>query len=94
MLDMLKLVKKAPELHSLEESLAVLNKYRKDISKETYGLACDIIKDNAIEHLCLNEADITAILICGSLKSDTERENFIKDQIETIKQGIPTVKAF
>ena len=51
---MLRLVKKARGLHSLEDSLAVLIKYRKNISKETYGFTCDIIKNNAIEHLYLN----------------------------------------
>lgn len=47
-----------PEVHSLEESLAILNKYKKELTKEQYEQIRSVIGNHAIENIYSNERDI------------------------------------
>ncbi len=50
-----------PEVNSLEESLAILKKYRNKISKDDYDNIKSVIGSHAIENEYLNEIDIEKI---------------------------------
>ncbi|XTO84322.1 hypothetical protein RZU89_10220 (plasmid) [Campylobacter coli] len=50
--------KQYPEVHSLEESLAILKKYKDDLTKEQYEQNKSIICGFAIENMFANEEDI------------------------------------
>ena len=50
--------KQYPEVHSLEESLAILKKYKDDLTKEQYEAIRSNIGNFAIEDMFLNEQDI------------------------------------
>lgn len=89
----LNIVKNAPEVHSLEESLSILEKYRDKIPSYSYGIAASIIKNNAIEDLYLNETAITAILVCNSYKTVAEKEKFIEEYVEDVKKEYSDAKA-
>ena len=89
----LNIVKNAPEVHSLEESLSILEKYRDKIPSYSYGIAASIIKNNAFEDLYLNETAITAILVCNSYKTVAEKEKFIEEYVEDVKKEYSDAKA-
>ena len=89
----LKIVRNAPEAHSLEESLSILEKYRDKIPSYSYGIAASIIKNNAIEDLYLNETAITAILVCNSYKTVAEKEKFIEEYVKEVKKEYSDAKA-
>ena len=90
---MLKIVRNAPEAHSLEESLSILEKYRYKVPSYSYGIAASIIKNNALEDLYLNETAITAILVCNSYKTVAEKEKFIEEYVEDVKKEYSDAKA-
>lgn len=50
--------KQYPEVYSLEESLAILKKYKDDLTKEQYEAIRSNIGNFAIEDMFLNEKDI------------------------------------
>lgn len=89
----LKIVRNAPEAHSLEESLSILEKYRDKVPSYSYGIAASIIKNNALEDLYLNETAITAILVCNSYKTVAEKEKFIEEYVEDVKKEYSDAKA-
>ncbi|HEF3283300.1 TPA: hypothetical protein R9A30_001733 [Campylobacter coli] len=43
--------KQYPEVHSLEESLAILKKYKDDVNKEDYEGIKSVISNHAIESI-------------------------------------------
>lgn len=47
-----------PEVHSLEESLAILDKYKNELNKEQYNSINSTIHNFAIESMYANERDI------------------------------------
>ncbi|CDF65919.1 TPA: hypothetical protein RPV63_001739 [Campylobacter fetus subsp. venerealis] len=47
-----------PEVHSLEESLAILKKYKDDVSKKDYEEIKSTICGHAIENMFANEKDV------------------------------------
>ncbi|OCR86430.1 hypothetical protein CFT13S00388_09155, partial [Campylobacter fetus subsp. testudinum] len=51
-----------PEVHSLEESLAILNKYKNELTKEQYEQNKSIICNHAIESMYANERDIIELI--------------------------------
>ncbi|WP_438283414.1 hypothetical protein [Campylobacter coli] len=54
--------KQYPEVHSLEESLAILKKYKDDLTKEQYEAIRSNIGNFAIEDMFLNEKDIINLI--------------------------------
>ena len=59
---MIEMLKDSPEVHSLEESLAILDSYRDRISRSSYACMYSTIHDLAIEGMYLNKADIAGNL--------------------------------
>ncbi|MDD5785854.1 hypothetical protein [Campylobacter lanienae] len=51
-----------PEVHSLKESLAILDKYKDDLTKEQYEQNKSIICGFAIENMFANEEDIINLI--------------------------------
>jgi len=47
-----------PEVHSIEESLAILDKYKDKLTPAQYKAICSNIGNFAIENMYLNEQDI------------------------------------
>ncbi|WP_086226667.1 MULTISPECIES: hypothetical protein [Campylobacter] len=47
-----------PEVHSLKESLAILDKYKDDLTKEQYEQIKSTICGHAIENMFANERNI------------------------------------
>ncbi|CUU91006.1 Uncharacterised protein [Campylobacter hyointestinalis subsp. hyointestinalis] len=47
-----------PEVHSLEESLSILKKYKDDLTKEQYDGIKSTICGHAIENMFANEKDV------------------------------------
>lgn len=81
--------KQYPEVHSLEESLAILKKYKDDLTKEQYEAIRSNIGNFAIEDMFLNEKDIidnvkiikgeaTANECIVALKKEWLKEKFAK----------------
>lgn len=64
----LKMQKQYPEVHSLEESLAILKKYKDDVNKEDYEGIKSVISNHAIESIYMNELDIIAMIKQSALK--------------------------
>ncbi|EAH5522417.1 hypothetical protein O4L15_001778 [Campylobacter coli] len=60
--------KQYPEVHSLEESLAILKKYKDDVNKEDYEGIKSVISNHAIENIYMNELDIIAMIKQSALK--------------------------
>ncbi|EAL1123761.1 hypothetical protein B7669_08770 [Campylobacter coli] len=54
--------KQYPEVYSLEESLAILKKYKDDLTKEQYEQNKSIICGHAIEDMFANEEDIIMLV--------------------------------
>ncbi|MCE7204781.1 MULTISPECIES: hypothetical protein [Campylobacter] len=54
--------KQYPEVHSLEESLAILKKYKDDVSKKDYEEIKSTICGHAIEDIFANEEDIIMLV--------------------------------
>ncbi|WP_291894789.1 hypothetical protein [Campylobacter sp.] len=53
---------KYPEVYSLKESLAILDKYKDDLTKEQYEQNKSIICGFAIENMFANEEDIINLI--------------------------------
>ena len=51
-----------PEVHSLEESLAILDKYKEQLTQEQYERIKSTISGHAIENLYANERDVIALV--------------------------------
>ena len=51
-----------PEVHSLKESLAILDKYKDDLTKEQYRAIRSTICGHAIENMFANEEDIINLI--------------------------------
>ena len=51
-----------PEVHSLEESLAILDKYKDQMTDKQYRQNRSIIANHAIENMYANEQDIINLL--------------------------------
>lgn len=51
-----------PEVHSLEESLAILDKYKEQLAQEQYERIKSTISGHAIENLYANERDVIALV--------------------------------
>ncbi|HHS6700353.1 TPA: hypothetical protein ACTN8S_001853 [Campylobacter jejuni] len=51
-----------PEVHSLEESLAILKKYKDDLTKEQYEGIKSVICGHAIENIYCNELTIQLLV--------------------------------
>ena len=51
-----------PEVHSLEESLAILKKYKGELTREQYEQNKSIICNHAIEGMFANEQDIIDLI--------------------------------
>lgn len=66
--------KEYPEVHSLEESLAILNEYKKDLTKEQYDSIRSNIGNHAIESIYLNRGNILALI-------EMDRENLTADEM-------------
>ena len=49
---------KYPEVHSLKESLAILDKYKDDLTKEQYEAIRSTVCGHAIANMFANERDI------------------------------------
>ncbi|EAK7633447.1 hypothetical protein E7O66_09325 [Campylobacter coli] len=60
--------KQYPEVYSLEESLAILKKYKDDVNKEDYEGIKSVISNHAIENIYMNELDIIAMIKQSALK--------------------------
>lgn len=56
------MAKSYPEVHSLEESLKILKKYKNEVTQEQYEQNKSIIGNHAIESIYLNEYDIKYLL--------------------------------
>lgn len=54
--------KQYPEVHSLEESLAILKKYKDDLTKEQYKGIKSVICGHAIESIYCNELTIQLLV--------------------------------
>lgn len=54
--------KQYPEVHNLEESLTILEKYKGDLAKEQYEQNKSIICEFAIENMFANEEDIINLI--------------------------------
>ncbi|HEB7537082.1 TPA: hypothetical protein RZH73_001657 [Campylobacter coli] len=54
--------KQYPEVHSLEESLAILQKYKDDLTKEQYESIKSVICGHAIESIYCNELTIQLLV--------------------------------
>ena len=55
-------MQKYPEVYSLEKSLAILEKYKDDLSVEQYEQNRSIICSHAIEGMFTNEQDIIDLI--------------------------------
>ncbi|WP_060825139.1 hypothetical protein [Sulfurospirillum cavolei] len=51
-----------PEVHSFEESVAILNKYKNQLTKEQYDSIKSNIGTHSIEDIYLNERDIKMLV--------------------------------
>ena len=51
-----------PEVHSLEESLAILDKHKEQLTQEQYERIKSTISGHAIENLYANERDVIALV--------------------------------
>lgn len=73
--------KEYPEVHSLEESLAILNKYKKDLTQEQYDSIRSNIGNHAIEDMYLNERNIL-----DSIKIQTKQATYEELLQEHLKE--------
>lgn len=65
-----------PEVNSLEESLAILKKYRNKINKDNYDSIVSVISGHAIESIYANERDI--VLLVDMAKNNLSTDEAIK----------------
>lgn len=56
-------MQKYPEVYSLEKSLAILEKYKDELSVEQYEQNASIICNHAIEGMFANEQDIIDLIM-------------------------------
>ncbi|WP_162165556.1 hypothetical protein [Campylobacter fetus] len=63
-----------PEVHSLDESLAILNKYKHELTKEQYDSIKSVICGHAIEYMYLNEKDIIGLVKIAKGKTTADEE--------------------
>lgn len=64
-----------PEVYSLEESLAILKKYRSELTREQYESVNSTIRGFAIEDMYLNERDIKDLV---AIHNGADAEELIK----------------
>lgn len=62
-------MQKYPEVYSLENSLAILEKYKDELSVEQYEQHRSIICNHAIEGMFANEQDIIDLIKVGKRKN-------------------------
>ncbi|RAX56976.1 hypothetical protein CCZ01_07945 [Helicobacter monodelphidis] len=67
-------MQKYPEVYSLEESLAILDKYKGQITQDQYEQNVSIIGNHAIEDIFLNESDIISLI-------EMDTENLTADEM-------------
>ncbi|MCZ6133814.1 hypothetical protein [Campylobacter ureolyticus] len=65
-----------PEVNSLEESLAILKKYKNEINKDNYDSIVSVISGHAIESIYANERDI--VLLVDMAKNNLSTDEAIK----------------
>lgn len=65
-----------PEVNSLEESLAILKKYKNEINKDNYDSIVSVISGHAIESIYANERDI--VLLVDMAKNNLSTNEAIK----------------
>ena len=65
-----------PEVNSLEESLAILKKYKNEINKDNYDNIVSVISGHAIESIYANERDI--VLLVDMAKNNLSTDEAIK----------------
>ena len=65
-----------PEVNSLEESLAILKKYKNEINKDNYDSIVSVISGHAIESIYANERDI--VLLVDMTKNNLSTDEAIK----------------
>lgn len=65
-----------PEVYSLEESLAILKKYKNEINKDNYDSIVSVISGHAIESIYANERDI--VLLVDMAKNNLSTDEAIK----------------
>lgn len=65
-----------PEVNSLEESLAILKKYKNEINKDNYDSIVSVISGHAIENIYANERDI--VLLVDMAKNNLSTDEAIK----------------
>ena len=64
-----------PEVYSLEESLAILKKYKSELTREQYESVNSTIRGFAIEDMYLNERDIKDLV---AIHNGADAEELIK----------------
>ena len=67
-----------PEVYSLEESLAILKKYKGELTREQYESVNSTIRGFAIEDMYLNERDIKDLV---AIHNGADAEELIKKVI-------------
>ncbi|RAX56218.1 hypothetical protein CCZ01_09750 [Helicobacter monodelphidis] len=55
-------MQKYPEVYSLEESLAILDKYKDRLNEEQYNAIKSVVCGHAIEDIYANEGDIILLV--------------------------------
>ena len=73
-------MQKYPEVYSLEKSLAILEKYKDELSVEQYEQNRSIICNHAIEGMFANEQDIIDLIKVGKGKTPDEIINEYKKE--------------
>lgn len=73
-------MQKYPEVYSLEKSLAILEKYKDELSAEQYEQNRSIICNHAIEGMFANEQDIIDLIKVGKGKTPDEIINEYKKE--------------
>ena len=64
-----------PEVYSLEESLAILKKYKSELTRDQYESVNSTIRGFAIEDMYLNERDIKDLV---AIHNGADAEELIK----------------
>ena len=73
-------MQKYPEVYSLEKSLAILEKYKDELSAEQYEQNRSIVCNHAIEGMFANEQDIIDLIKVGKGKTPDEIINEYKKE--------------
>lgn len=73
-------MQKYPEVYSLEKSLAILEKYKDELSAEQYEQNRSIICNHAVEGMFAKEQDIIDLIKVGKGKTPDEIINEYKKE--------------